>query len=107
MADEKQKKKKITIPQDSDVKDAIDTSDFKQSLVDTLQESNTARNEMKVVLHEILQSPETIAEVKNIIDKTDRDNFKLFLKKFGFLVVNGISLVIGVIVTILITRLLR
>jgi hypothetical protein len=48
-------KKKISIPQDSDVNEAVETSPsaFKQTFVDTLQESIFARNEMKAVLHEI------------------------------------------------------
>ena len=104
MAEEKSKKKKIAVPQDSDVKDALETSDFKQSLVDTLQESNTARNEMKVVLHELLRQPETITEIKNILDRVDRDDFKVFIKKFGFLVVNALTFALGVVVTVLITK---
>ena len=102
----KQNKHKVPVPQDSDASKAAKVSDsgFKDSLVDTLQESNTARNEMKAVLHEILKQPDTIAEVKEILDKADRDEFKLFLKKFGFAVVNGLSFVIGIIVTVLITK---
>ena len=95
-------KKKIPIPQDSDVKNALETVDFKQSLVDTLQESNTARNEMKAVLHEILRQPDTQTEIKEIINKIDRDAIKAFWIKFGFAIWSGIVFVLGVVVTILI-----
>jgi hypothetical protein len=99
-------KKKLIIPQDSDIKGALNTSGFKESLVDTLQESNTARHEMKLVLHEILKQPDTIAEIKAIIDKTDRDAVKAFWSKFGFAVWSGIVFLFGVVVTVIITNLL-
>lgn len=99
-------KKKLTIPQDSDIKGAIDTGGFKESLVDTLQESNTARHEMKLVLHEILRQPDTIAEIKAIVDKTDRDAIKAFWSKFGFAVWSGFIYLLGIITTIIITNLL-
>lgn len=100
-------KRKIEAPQDSDIKNAAETSDFKQSLVDTLQESNTARNEMKEVLHEILRHPETISEVKAIIDKIDRDSVKAFWSKFGFTVWSVIVFITGVGATILIENFLK
>ena len=97
-------KKKITVPQDSDVQDAVETQDFKDSLVDTLKESNTARNEMKVVLHELIKQPDTIKEIQDIINKTDRDTAKAFWKKFGFAIWSGIVFVAGIILTVLIER---
>ncbi|OGN02956.1 MAG: hypothetical protein A3G02_00185 [Candidatus Yanofskybacteria bacterium RIFCSPLOWO2_12_FULL_44_13b] len=93
--------KKIVVPQDSDIGGAIEISDFKQSLVDTLQESNMARAEMKAVLHEILKQPDTITEIKDIIDKTDRDSVKAFWSKFGFTVWSAIVFILGVIATVL------
>lgn len=99
--------KKIVIPQDSDVKDAIDNSGFKQTLVDTLQESNTARNEMKVVLHELLRQPDTINEIKDIVIKVDRDAIKAFWSKFGFTTWSAIIFVLGVVTTVVITNLLN
>ena len=98
---------KISIPADSDVKNALGSDDFKQSLVDTLQESNTARAEMKVVLHEILRQPDTIGELKTIIDKIDRDSVKIFWSKFGFAVWSGFTFALGAIVTILISKFIR
>lgn len=92
-------KKKVPIPEDSSVQDAVKESDFKQSLVDTLQESNTARNEMKAVLHEILRQPDTQSEIKNIIDKVDREAVKAFWKKFGFATWSAIIFALGVIFT--------
>lgn len=101
-------KKKITIPADSDTKEStVEEGDFKQSLVDTLQESNTARNEMKTVLHEILKQPDTINEIKEIIDKADRDTVKAFWKKFGFAVWSALIFAAGVVTTILITNALH
>lgn len=97
-------KKKIPIPEDSAVKDAVDESDFKQSLVDTLQESNTARNEMKAVLHELLRQPDTREEIKNILDETDRNAVRAFWKKFGFATWSAIIFIAGVVVTVLITK---
>lgn len=96
-------KDKIKIPTDSDIKGAV----FKQSLVDTLQESNTARNEMKATLHELLRQPDTILEIKEIVDKSDRDSIKVFWKKFGFAVWSGIIFILGVVVTIVITNFLH
>lgn len=100
-------KKKIPIPRDSDIENAVDTTEFKQSLVDTLQESNMARNEMKAVLHEILKQPDTINEIKDIINKADRDSVKVFWSKFGFAVWSAIVFVAGVITTVLITRAMK
>ena len=94
-------KKNISIPEDSDVKEA-----FKQSLVDTLQESNTARNEMKGVLHELLKQPDTIKEIECIVHNTDRDAIKVFWKKFGFTVWSGIVFVTGIVTTVFIKKIL-
>jgi len=55
--------RKISIPQDSVVGGATETSDV-DSFVGMLQESNTARKEMKTVLHEILRQPDTIEEMQ-------------------------------------------
>lgn len=90
--------KKLTVPKDSVVGGAIETSAFKQSLVDTLQESNTARTEMKTILHEILRQPDTIQEIKDIINKADRDSVKAFWSKFGFTVWSVIVFILGVAV---------
>ena len=56
----------------------LDESDLKQSLVDTLQESNTARNEMKAVLRELMRQPDKRDQIKTIIDKIDRDAVNAF-----------------------------
>ncbi len=98
-------KRTIQIPQDSDVKGAIE-SNFKESFVDTLQESNTARNEMKVVIHELLRQPDTISEIKAIIDKCDRDAIKVFWKKFGFVVWSAVVFLLGSIATVIIENLI-
>lgn len=97
-------KKKIPIPKDSDVSKAIETTDFKQSLVDTLQESNTARNEMKIVLHELLRQPDTITEINCIIENLDRNSIRLFWKKFGFATWSAIIFIAGSVVTVLISK---
>lgn len=98
-------KKKITAPEDSTAKDAASTTgDFKQSLVDTLQESNTARAEMKSVLHDLLKHPDTIKEIENIVHDTDRNAVKIFWKKFGFATWSAILFCAGAIVTVLITK---
>ena len=60
-------KKQISIPKDSSVTGAVEVQDFKQSFVDTLQESNSAREQMKIVLHELLRQPDTVEEITNII----------------------------------------
>lgn len=100
-------KKTIPIPKDSDVKDALATGEFTQSLVDTLQESNKARNEMKTVLHELLRHPDTMEEIKSIVNKADRDYVKAFWSKFGFAVWSAIIFVLGSIITIFIQSILR
>lgn len=101
------KGKKIVIPDDSDVKDALGADEFKQSLVDTLQESNTARAEMKTVLHELLRQPDTIEEIKTIVEKIDRNSVRVFWKKFGFAVWSALLFALGVIVTVIITNALQ
>lgn len=93
-------KKNIPIPEDSVIKDAIDTSDFKQSLVDTLQESNTARNEMKIVVHEILRQPDTIIEINEIVRSVDRKAMELWWSKFGFMIWSAFIFALGVTVTV-------
>lgn len=101
-------KRKIAVPQDSDIKDAVAAPEaFKQSLVDTLQESNTARGEMKVVLHELLKQPDTITEIKKIIDKVDRDAVKVFWSKFGFAVWSALTFTAGIVVSILIQHYMK
>lgn len=92
-------KKNIPIPEDSDVKGA-----FKQSLVDTLQESNTARNEMKGVLHELLKQPDTVKEIEAILNSIDRSAVKAFWKKFGFAAWSGIVFMGGIVITIVIEK---
>lgn len=96
--------KKIKAPEDSSISSSVqtDADGFKQSLVDTLQESNTARNEMKVVLHEILKQPDTIQEITDIINKVDRNAIRAFWSKFGFAVWSAIVFIAGIGVTILI-----
>lgn len=96
--------KKINVPADASIEGAVETNDFKQSLVDTLQESNTARNEMKVVLHELLKQPDTIQEITDIVNKCDRNSVRAFWSKFGFAVWSAIIFTAGVVVTILITN---
>jgi hypothetical protein len=97
----------IPVPEDSDVKNALGApGDFKQSLVDTLQESNTARSEMKAVLHELLRQEDTRKEIQNLVKELDRDAVKAFWSKFGFTVWSAAVFVAGVAVTIIITKLL-
>lgn len=98
--------KQISVPQDSVVGGAIETSNV-DSFVGMLQESNTARKEMKSVLHEILRQPDTIAEIKDIVNKVDRDSIKVFWSRFGFTVWSAIVFVGGVVVTIVITNYLH
>lgn len=97
-------KKKITVPEDSTAKDAANTTDFKQSLVDTLQESNTARAEMKSVLHELLKQADTKTEIENIIKETDRKAIQLFWKKFGFATWSAMIFTAGVIITAIVEK---
>lgn len=100
-------KTKIAVPKDSDAGKAVEISPQAQALVDTLQESNTARKEIKAVLHEILKQPDTIVEIKDIINEIDRDAVKSFWKKFGFATWSGIMFVVGIVVTVLITNALH
>ncbi len=99
-------KQKIPVPKDSDVGDAVETTDFKDSLVSTLQESNTARNEMKAVIHEILRQPDTIDAIKAIVIEVDRDAIKVWWSRFGHTVWSGFIFVLGIAVTIAVQRLL-
>ena len=101
-------KQNIPIPQDSDIKNAFKSEgDFKQSLVDTLQESNTARTEMKSVLHELLRQQDTTQEIKEIINKIDRDAVKVFWSKFGFTVWSTILYILGVATTLIIGKFIK
>ena len=59
---------------------------------------------MRAVLHELLKQPETVEEITGLINKIDRDAVRLFVKKFGSLVLNGVMFALGVVVTILITK---
>ncbi|HBB44204.1 MAG: hypothetical protein UW27_C0011G0004 [Parcubacteria group bacterium GW2011_GWA1_44_13] len=97
--------RKISIPQDSVVGGATETSDV-DSFVGMLQESNTARKEMKTVLHEILRQPDTIEEMKDLINKLDRDAVKAFWSKFGFTVWTSAVFILGSIVTAFIKKFL-
>jgi len=99
-------KQPIEVPQDSDVGGALGKGVFKQNLVLTLQESNTARNEMKSVLHDLLRQEDTRTEIEEIIKKLDRDTVKAFWSKFGFAVWSAIVFLLGIVVTIFIQKLL-
>ena len=106
MANQEKNKKEIYVPKDSDINSAVKTSEFKDSLVNTLQESILARNEMKAVLHEILKHPDTQIEIKNIIDTIDRDAIKEFWKKFGFATWSAIIFTAGVILTAIVEKII-
>lgn len=97
--------RKISVPKDSVVGGTIQTNDV-DSFVGMLQESNTARKEMKTALHEILRQPDTLEEIRQIINKTDRDAVKAFWSKFGFAVWSGLIYVLGVVTTLIIQKLM-
>jgi hypothetical protein len=92
-------KKNIEIPADSSVTRASTNTDFKDSFLGVLKESNSARNELRIVVCEALRMPETIADLKEIVNSVDRDAIKVFWGKFGFTVWTAIVFVLGVIAT--------
>lgn len=84
---------------DADADKSIKDSEFNQKFVYNLGESNSSRNAIKDVMHEVFRSPETQEIIKNIVNNCDRDSVKVFWNKFGFIIWTAGAFVVGSIFT--------
>lgn len=80
---------------------------FKEYFTKTLGESIPARKEFKNLVLEVLEEPDTVEEIKKIIDKIDRNSASIFWKNFGSAIKTSFFFILGAVFTAVISHFIK
>jgi hypothetical protein len=97
------KNRQVNLPSDAEVGSAITATSekFKDSFIGTLKESNTAREELKSVMKDLLLSEEPKKIIADIVRNADRSYVHSFISRVGFALWSIISMALGSILLLI------